>query len=1199
MLILAFLLGALGSAWAPLGDSPEPARLQVLHQDPTSVEVEFTLPALYGEPVQENGQTFLQISFHPSGFLTRVGEPQLPLYSRLVGLPGNTAAQVEILEAESQEVPLPYPVQPYQGVVYRSGEREYPEFQFRPEAYEQESYPPEGPVALGRVGILREVRVAPLIFYPVVYHPRRQTATVYTRLRVRVTFEGVGSNAFSRVPTTVSPSFLPLYRKLLLNAETVLRHRTLQEGSLLVIANDAYAEAAQAYARFKRDLGVPVVLRFTSEFNPLTAEVIKDYIQEAYDTWETPPEYVVLIGDAEDVPYFTEYSIPTDQPYAELAGDDFFPDIHYGRISVATAEQANYVVQSKVIRYTLAPDTSTLAWFTSGTGISGSDYVDDENAARCGLIASEYGHLTHWDSLYASLGTNTVNNILDALNQGRSWLAYFGHGSATSWVSTSPSFEISHVYSLTNGLRLPTIMDIACDNGAFVNGECFAEAWIRAGDTTNPKGALAIVAATVSSPFFYTDTLGRGFFLGYFRDSLWSVGAALTYGKMYMFQYFPEPDPGSTTHKTMLMHQVFGDPHIDPWSDVPRPLLVNHPASVHLGQSLVTVIVAREGVPVPYARVSFFQDTLLLASGFTDPFGQVNLNLEVTQANIPLTLRVVYHNSRMYESEIYVVSEGPYVNLQTFMVQDDNDGQPNPGETVALDVVAKNWGSDTAYGVFARLTSQSPDLFHVLTDSVFLGHLNPGDSLYVPNAFQIRVDSSAVDRQMGTLAFAFYSSEGDTWTTQRGLMVAAPVLHLAEYTLVDPNGEVVDPGDTALLVFTAWNSGHADAPAVNADLQLTDTLMTPLVTTTTLGDLAPGDTSAPETLRFYVSPETPLRYVVTFGVELTTGFQVFADSGETMIGVGGDFLVLDLDPTPLTGPLLHTFLADTLNLTGLYTTTYSPDLLAEMPYYKAIFVLLGIYSNNYRIEETDPLAQALVSYLVDDHGNLYMEGGDVWYYDPSVGGFDFAPYFGIQPLEDGSSDLGTVLGVPGSFAEGMSFTYTGENNWIDRLEATQGAVNLLENASPSYYCGVAYDNTEADYKTVGLSLELGGLQAQSTEVSTLIRAILNFFGVITEVQEAGPVAQLRFALAPPRPNPAPGQATLAFALPQPGRVDLEVYDAAGRRIAVLIHGTLPAGVHQVTWNGQDAAGRPVASGVYFVRLRQGRQEATRKLLLLR
>ncbi|OQX50747.1 MAG: hypothetical protein B5M53_11835 [Candidatus Cloacimonas sp. 4484_209] len=49
------------------------------------------------------------------------------------------------------------------------------------------------------------------------------------------------------------------------------------------------------------------------------------------------------------------------------------------------------------------------------------------------------------------------------------------------------------------------------------------------------------------------------------------------------------------------------------------------------------------------------------------------------------------------------------------------------------------------------------------------------------------------------------------------------------------------------------------------------------------------------------------------------------------------------------------------------------------------------------------------------------------------GGYDFGQMFGINPTADGSSDLATIQGQSGTFTTGMSFSYSGENNWIDHI----------------------------------------------------------------------------------------------------------------------------------------------------------------------
>lgn len=73
-------------------------------------------------------------------------------------------------------------------------------------------------------------------------------------------------------------------------------------------------------------------------------------------------------------------------------------------------------------------------------------------------------------------------------------------------------------------------------------------------------------------------------------------------------------------------------------------------------------------------------------------------------------------------------------------------------------------------------------------------------------------------------------------------------------------------------------------------------------------------------------------------------------------------------------------------------------------------------------------------------------------------------------------------------------------------------------------------------------------------------------------------------LLPAYPNPFNPQTTLRFEIPAAGRVQLEVFDARGRRVARLQDAALPAGSHETTWDGRDDAGQPAPSGVYFARL---------------
>ncbi len=83
------------------------------------------------------------------------------------------------------------------------------------------------------------------------------------------------------------------------------------------------------------------------------------------------------------------------------------------------------------------------------------------------------------------------------------------------------------------------------------------------------------------------------------------------------------------------------------------------------------------------------------------------------------------------------------------------------------------------------------------------------------------------------------------------------------------------------------------------------------------------------------------------------------------------------------------------------------------------------------------------------------------------------------------------------------------------------------------------------------------------------------------------------------PNPVGREVTtLRFALARPGRIDLAVYDLSGGRVRTLSAGPQSAGVHPLSWDGRDSAGREAPAGVYFVRLSTPQGTASIRLVVL-
>jgi hypothetical protein len=109
----------------------------------------------------------------------------------------------------------------------------------------------------------------------------------------------------------------------------------------------------------------------------------------------------------------------------------------------------------------------------------------------------------------------------------------------------------------------------------------------------------------------------------------------------------------------------------------------------------------------------------------------------------------------------------------------------------------------------------------------------------------------------------------------------------------------------------------------------------------------------------------------------------------------------------------------------------------------------------------------------------------------------------------------------------------------------------------------------------------------------------NFYDIGWFPQLVGVPADSRSAFTfSQAPNPSREGGTLRFRLPSAQRVDLSLFDLAGRRIARLVNGLLDGGEHNVAWPRTDDHGHRVAAGVYLARIKAGSVERTLNVVLV-
>lgn len=102
------------------------------------------------------------------------------------------------------------------------------------------------------------------------------------------------------------------------------------------------------------------------------------------------------------------------------------------------------------------------------------------------------------------------------------------------------------------------------------------------------------------------------------------------------------------------------------------------------------------------------------------------------------------------------------------------------------------------------------------------------------------------------------------------------------------------------------------------------------------------------------------------------------------------------------------------------------------------------------------------------------------------------------------------------------------------------------------------------------------------------------FGSVADIKGEDVLLPVSITLLPPYPNPFNPTATIRYSVSRKCRVQLEIHDILGRRVALLYQGTQEPGMYAMTWDGSGSA-----SGIYLCRLHAGGLTQSQRMLLLR
>ena len=411
----------------------------------------------------------------------------------------------------------------------------------------------------------------------------------------RATYFAIGVGAFQTPkkvsafqPADFSPSadyIFITHHDFLTDTRTLANYRAAQGFSTLVV------DVAELYDTFNYGI-----------FHPIA---IKNFLAYAFSTWETPPTYVLLVGDGNwnfknydslfspglyTSPYPTfmppnlafvdpvQGEVETANLLAAVIGDDILPDVFIGRLPVNTTVELQAVI-AKIIAYESAPpqDWQRRFLFIADNPDEAGDFI----ALAEGLIGDYFAPPWIADRifslqeyinsgeciLYGYRCWLTNQEIMAALNSDSALIVnYIGHASNNRWAHES-IFINSDIASLTNGDRLPVVLSMDCLDGYWVHPSVTAlmEDMLRSAD----KGAVATFSPTGLGVATGHDALQRGFYEALLQDGMTRLGPLTLAGKIALFEANAYPDLIQT-------YTIFGDPALNlaAWHGVFVPLMV-------------------------------------------------------------------------------------------------------------------------------------------------------------------------------------------------------------------------------------------------------------------------------------------------------------------------------------------------------------------------------------------------------------------------------------------------------------------------------------------------------------------------------------------------------------------------------------------------------------------------------------------------
>lgn len=798
-----FVTGLLAREWVETGTSrPSEPVWDINTISDNQLEISFDLGGYFVEDLA-NGKN--KITF-PGGVPNLVeGTPDLPKMAQSIIIPDLAHMELSIIESEFVEFFMENLISS-KGNLTRNIDPASVPYTFG-EAYKTDEFYPQDIVFMRNPYIVRTVRGQAIVFQPIQYNPIQRTLRVYTHIKVNIQQNGMSQiNPLTRRPAKGgSREFENIYAEHFFNYSTNNRYELLgEQGPMLVVCYGDFMQSMQPFVEWKNYKGIPTEMVDVADIGG--SDEIEAFVETKY--YDDGIAFVLLVGDIAQIPS-PRYSdgagsnSPADPSYGFVAGSDYYPEIIVGRFSAENTAHVETMI-NRTIAYEMDPDP-TADWYKKGSG-----FASDEGPGDDGEI--DYEHLDNIrddllgftyievDQIYDPSGT--VDDGEAALNEGRSIINYTGHGSNGSWGNGCPMNQ-TDVNGLVNMGMCPFIWSVACVNGEFHIGTCFAETWLRATGTDGvPTGAIAVLMSTInqswSPPMDGQDEMNDILVESYENNIKRTYGGLSMNGVMHMADSY-----GTAGEEEILYWTIFGDPSVVVRTDTPTDMTVSHNDVMIIGAEEFSI---ETGMAAALVAVS--RDGELLASTYTDATGGTTLEFE-SPLEIPGTVDLVVtaFNKMPYETTVNVIApDGAYMLMGNIAVNGGTDQILDYGESGSLYTTFENVGQDSSGDLTFTLIHEA-GVVTLNSNIIQHGSIAAGAEVTI-GPFEFQVSWNVDDG--GLIPFIIQATDNiETWEYELNIPVEAPDYNLISVDFLDLGNGTLDPGESTTMQLVLTNVGHS------------------------------------------------------------------------------------------------------------------------------------------------------------------------------------------------------------------------------------------------------------------------------------------------------------------------------------------------------------------------------------------------------